>query len=156
MITTKKFSLTKKEYFSFSVRVLLKRIWWLFALLWLFSIVLVFTNKNDAFSNSFMAFGFIAPFYIFFSYWRFANSKENKSFFYERKYEIFTDKIFTYGETGQSQLGIENFIKTLELKDAYFLYLSKEQSLFMPKRIFETAEDENWFRNEVFLKIKNK
>ncbi|WP_422851766.1 YcxB family protein [Flavobacterium gyeonganense] len=33
----------------------------------------------------------------------------------------------------------------------YLLYLSKGQTLFFPKRIFETPEDENWFRNEVFF-----
>ncbi|CAD0001615.1 hypothetical protein FLAT13_00686 [Flavobacterium salmonis] len=60
------------------------------------------------------------------------------------------------GEISESTIDINNFIKVFELKDLYLLYLSKGQTLFFPKRIFETPEDENWFRNEVFLKIKNR
>ncbi|TPG32656.1 YcxB family protein [Flavobacterium pectinovorum] len=48
------------------------------------------------------------------------------------------------------------FYKSIRTKDLYLLYISKSQSLFFPKRIFETREDENWFRNEVFLKVKNR
>jgi hypothetical protein len=51
------------------------------------------------------------------------------------------------GEISESTIDINNFIKVFELKG---------QTLFFLKRIFETPEDENWFRNEVFLKIKNR
>ncbi|WP_162268806.1 YcxB family protein [Flavobacterium chilense] len=103
-----------------------------------------------------MVFGFLFPLYMIFIYWRFANSKENKIFFTERQYEIFTDRIISnMGEISEGTVAIKSFIKVLELKDLYLLYISKAQCLYFPKRIFETQEDENWFRNEVFLKIKN-
>lgn len=59
------------------------------------------------------------------------------------------------GEITESTIDVKNFIKVFELKDLYLLYISKGQSLYFPKRVFETQEDENWFRNEVFLKVKN-
>lgn len=157
MIKTKKFQLTKKEYFSFIIRILLKKRWWLYAFMLLLSVAILFTDNKDSSDIFVIVFGFIYPLLTLFQYWRFANSKENKIIFKERQHEIFTDKIVSlFGEVSESTIAVENFIKTFELKDVYLLYISKGQSVFFPKRIFETPEDENWFRNEVFLKIKNK
>ncbi|MBO9583297.1 MAG: YcxB family protein [Flavobacterium sp.] len=157
MIKTKKFQLTQKEYFSFIIRILLKKIGWLFALMILISIALIFKDNKNYTQNSVMVFGFFLPAVSLFQLWRFANSKENRNFFVEIQYEVFTDKIFsTVGETSESTIAIQNFIKALELKDLYLLYISKGQCFYFPKRIFESQEDENWFRNEVFLKIKKK
>ncbi|WP_369013471.1 YcxB family protein [Flavobacterium anhuiense] len=157
MIKTKKFQLTKKEYFSFIIRILLKKQWWLYAFILLISIALIFKDKKDYTENSIMVFGFFYPLVILFHYWRFVNSKENRAFFAEMQHEVFTDKIIsTIGETSESTIAMQNFIKVLELKDLYLLYVSKSQCLYFPKRVFESKEDENWFKNEVFLKIKNK
>lgn len=157
MIKTKKFQLTQTEYFSFIIRILFKKRWHLYALIWLFSFGILFNDKRDYFINSIMVFGFIFPLIPFFTYWRFANSKENKNFFREIQHEISPDIIISkIGEISKSTFEIQNFIKVLELKDLYLLYFSKGQCLYLPKRIFETSEDENWFRNEVFLKIKNR
>lgn len=60
------------------------------------------------------------------------------------------------GEISEGTIDVQSFIKVFELKDLYLLYLSKGQCLYFPKRVFETQEDENWFRNEVYSKIKNK
>ena len=157
MIKTKKFQLTKKEYFSFIIRVLLKKRWWLFAFILLISIALIFKDKKDYTENSIMVFGFFYPLVILFHYWKFVNSKENKIFFTERQHEVYPDKITSQmGEISEGTIAVTSFIKVLELNDLYLLYISKGQCLYFPKRIFETQEDENWFRNEVFLKIKNK
>ncbi|MCM0665108.1 YcxB family protein [Flavobacterium tyrosinilyticum] len=157
MIKTKKFQLTKKEYFSFIIRILLKKRWWLYALMWLFSFGILFNDKKDYLINSIMIVGFLYPILTILTYWRFANSKENKIFFKERQYEIFSDRIISYmGEISEGTIDNQNFIKVFELKDLYLLYISKGQCFYFPKRIFETQEDENWFRNEVFLKINNK
>ncbi|SHM69149.1 YcxB-like protein [Flavobacterium chilense] len=156
MIKTKKFQLTKKEYFSFILRILLKKQWLSFAFMLTLSVAILFSNNKNYLNSSVMVFGFLFPLYMIFIYWRFANSKENKIFFTERQYEIFTDRIISnMGEISEGTVAIKSFIKVLELKDLYLLYISKAQCLYFPKRIFETQEDENWFRNEVFLKIKN-
>ncbi|MFC5977064.1 YcxB family protein [Flavobacterium salmonis] len=118
---------------------------------------LLFRDNKDTSDNFIIVFGFAYPLITLFQFWRFANSKENKIIFNERQHEIFPDKIVSHmGEISESTIDINNFIKVFELKDLYLLYLSKGQTLFFPKRIFETPEDENWFRNEVFLKIKNR
>jgi hypothetical protein len=157
MIKTKKFQLTKKEYLSFIIRILLKKKWWLYAFMLMLSVTILFKDNKDSSDIFVIIFGFIYPLLTLFQYWRFANSKENEIFFSETQHEIFTDKIISHsGETSESTYGIQNFIKAFDLKDLYLLYISKSQSLFFPKRIFETREDENWFRNEVFLKVKNR
>ena len=157
MIKTKKFQLNKKEYFMFLVRLELKRRGWLFAFIWIFSTLVLFTGKKDSFSIFIIVVGFTYPVLTIYKYWNFANSKDNKIIFYERQHEIFSDRIISgMGEISNSTIPMQNFIKVFELKDLYLLFLSKGQTLFLPKRIFETPEDENWFRNEVFLKIKNR
>lgn len=157
MIKTKKFQLTKKEYFMFLVRLELKRRGWLFLFMWMFSAFVLFTGKKDSFSIFIIVVGFMYPVLTIYKYWIFANSKDNKIIFYERQHEIFSDRIISgMGEISNSTVPMQNFVKVFELNDLYLLYYTKGQAIFLPKRIFETQEDENWFRNEVFLKIKNR
>lgn len=157
MIKTKKFQLTKKEYFMFLVRLELKRRGWLFAFMWIFSAFVLFTGKKDSFSIFIVVVGFMYPVLTIYKYWNFANSKENKIIFKERQYEVLSDRIICHmGEISEGTINNQNFIKVFDLKDLYLLYISKGQCFYFPKRIFETKEDENWFRNEVFLKIKNR
>ncbi|WP_343613308.1 YcxB family protein [Flavobacterium sp.] len=157
MIKTKKFQLTQKEYFSFIIRILLKKRWWLFAFMWFLTIAILFKDEKDSSDTFLIVFSILYPLVILFQYWRLAYSKENKIIYKERQYEIFSDRIIAYmGEISEGTIDNQNFIKVFELKDLYLLYISKGQCFYFPKRIFESHEDENWFRNEVFLKIKNK
>ncbi|RKR09847.1 YcxB-like protein [Flavobacterium sp. 90] len=157
MIKTKKFQLTKKEYFSYIIRVLLKRRWWLYAFMLFLSVAILCKDNKDSSDVFVIIFGFLYPLITLFQYWRFANSKENINFFREMQHEIFPDRIISHIETiSESTVNVQNFIKVFELKDLYLLYISKGQCYYFPKRVFETPEDENWFRNEVFLKIKNR
>ena len=157
MIKTKKFQLTKKEYFSFLIRILLKKRWWLFTFILFISVLILLSENRDTTDIFVVDFGFLYPLVIALQYWRFTNSKENKIIFAERQHEIFVDRIISHmGEISESTIDVKNFIKVFELKDLYLLYISKGQSLYFPKHAFKTKEDENWFRNEVFLKIKNK
>lgn len=157
MIKTKKFQLTKKEYFSFIIRILLKKRWWLYTFILFLSISILFKDNKNSSDIFMIVFGFLFPSITFLQYWLFANSKENKIIFKERQHEVFPDRIVSrMGEISEGTIDIQNFIKVFELKDLYLLYISKGQCLYFPKRIFETPEDENWFRNEVFLKIKNR
>ncbi|TCN60836.1 YcxB family protein [Flavobacterium circumlabens] len=157
MIKTKKFHLTKKEYFFFIIRILLKKRWWLYSFILFLSVAFLFKDQKDSTDIFMIAFGFLFLLVTVFQYWRFANSKENEIFFKETQYEIFKDKIISnMGEVSEGTIAIGSFIKVLELKGLYLLYISKGQCFYFPKRVFETQEDENWFRKEVFLKIKNK
>lgn len=157
MIKTKKFQLTKKEYFSFIIRILLKRRWWLYAFIICLSVAILFKDKKDSSDIFIIVFGFIYPLITLFQYYKFAYSKENKIIYKERQFDIFSDRIISHmGEISEGTIDNQNFIKVFELKDLYLLYISKGKCFYFPKRVFESQEDENWFRTEVFLKIKNK
>jgi len=136
---------------------MLKKKWWLFALTWFAGVLILLDQEKDIFKILIMVLVFAYPLLVFFEYWRFANSKQNKLFFIERQYEIFDDKIVSYvGENSESTIAIENFVKTFELNDVYLLYISKNSSVYFPKRIFQSKEDENWFRENIFLPVKRK
>lgn len=102
MIKTNKIKLTSKTFFIILITVYLKKRWWL--LLWLFIISVFFSlNKNrDSIENFFMFFGFIYPVMIAFQHWRYANSKDNKLFFSEREYEIYSNRIIGNLSNGTS------------------------------------------------------
>lgn len=157
MIKTLKFEITKKEYLSIIYRVVVKKKWWLFLLCWFAGLLIILDEQKDTLEIFFIVILIAYPFLVIFEYWRFANSKQNKLFFVERQYEIFNDKMVSYvGENSESTIEIEYFVKTFELNDVYLLYISKNSSVYFPKRIFQSKEDENWFRDNIFLPIKRK
>lgn len=155
MITTDKFDLTKNEYLTVNLKVLLKKKWWKFLLYWLLAIFLTFESDKNALLIVCMIFLYSFPFLMVFEYWRFANAKENRKIFGERYYEISADQINAYLWTGsQSVIKFEQFVKKIEIKDYLFLYISKSQSLYFPKRIFKREEDLAWFKENVFDKVR--
>ena len=157
MIQTEKFEIRKKEYLSIVYRVVLKKKWWLFAIAWFAGLLILLDPEKDFFKILIMILFFAYPLIVLFEFWRFANSKQNKLFFVERRYEFFNDKMVSYvGENSESTIALENFVKTFELNDVYLLYISKNSSVYFPKRIFRSIEDENWFRENIFMPVKRK
>ncbi|GEC71762.1 hypothetical protein FFL01_13010 [Flavobacterium flevense] len=103
-----------------------------------------------------MFFSFIYPLLIIFQYWRFANSGDNKIFLLERNYEIDDEKIIGNLSDGTSSTIMNNhLIKTIQLKNAYLLYISKLQFIYIPKDSFITEQDKDWFEKEIVKNIKN-
>jgi YcxB-like protein len=154
MITTKKFDLTKNEYLSVILKVLVKKKWWHFLICWAFAIFLTFEADKNGLNLFCMFFLYIYPLILAFEYWRFANAKDNRKIFGERYYEISTEQINAYLANGSNSIiKFEQFVKTFELKDYYFLYISKSQSLYFPKRIFKSTEDLDWFKKNIFDKV---
>ena len=157
MITTEKFNLTKSEYLSIITRVLIKKKWLLFILMWVFATYLVFDDDKSSLILLGIILFYTFPFIMFFEYWRYANSVQNKNFYGSRFYEIREDQLIAYLENGNiSKIKFESFVKTFELKDYYFLYIAKNQSVFFPKKIFKNAEELKWFEDNFFKKIKQK
>lgn len=154
MITTHKFTLTKKEYFSVILKMLLKKKWWKFLLFWALATFLTFETEKDNLLQFGIILLYLFPFIMVFEYWRFANSKDNRKIFGERYYEISIEQINAYlGNGSNSSIKFEQFVKTYELNDYYFLYISKGQSLYFPKRIFKNDEDLIWFKKNIFNRI---
>jgi len=155
MIKTEKIKLTSKSFFKVLMTVYLKKRWWL--LLWLFvlSVFFAFNKNRDGIENFFMFFGFIYPIIIVGQHWRYANSQDNNVFFLERDYEIYNNRIVGNLSDGTtSTILIENFVNAINLKDAYLLYFSKIQFIYIPKEAFQSEKDLNWFENQFLSKIK--
>ncbi len=154
MIKTDKFDITKNEYLKVNISVLLKKKWWKFILYWVIAIYLTFAPDKNPLLIFCMIFLYAFPFIMVFEYWRFAIAKENKKIFGERYYEITEEQINAYLVNGSSSIiKFDQFVKKLELQDYYLLYISKSQSLYFPKKIFKTAEDLVWFKEQVFDKV---
>jgi hypothetical protein len=56
----------------------------------------------------------------------------------------------------ESSIQIDSFVKAIEVNNIYLLYVNKTNSVYFPKRVFKTMDDEVWFKNNFFLKIKSK
>jgi hypothetical protein len=154
MITTDKFDLTKNEYLSVILKVLFKKKWWEFLLFWALAIFLTLEADKDGLILFCLFFLYSYPLLMMFQYWRFAYAKDNRKIFGERYYEISIEQINAYFDNGSnSVIKFEHFVKTFELRDYYFLYISKSQSLYFPKRIFKNAEDLAWFKKNIFDKV---
>jgi hypothetical protein len=156
MIKTKKIQLTTKTLFSTLLNVYFKKRWWL--IIWILIIgILVSTSRKRGSTEIFiMLFSFAYPFLIAFQYWRFSNSKDNKVFLLEREYEVLEDRIVaTLSDGTSSTIMIKHFVKVIKLKNAYLLYSSKTQFMYIPKNAFHSESDKIWFEQEIIDKIKS-
>ncbi len=157
MILTDKFQISKKEYLSVIFTKLFQKQWYLFSGLWLFAFLFLLKGNLDAFQIFIIVFSIAYPILYAFAYWRFANAKENKIIFIEREHEIHDDKLITRMNNGsESSIQKDTFVNATEINNVYLLYVNKTSSIYFPKRVFKTSNDELWFKENFFLKIKNK
>lgn len=155
MITTKKIQLTKKSFFKTLLMAHLKRRWWFFILIWALAFLFSLNNRNDSFEHFYSCFAVLYPIYFLYTYWNFANSKDNALFLLERYYDIYEDRFVCFLSDGtESTFKCEHFIKKVELKNIYLLYISRNQFVFIPKEAFKSKEDEDWFRQSILSKIR--
>ena len=155
MITTEKFQLTKKSFFKTLLLAHLKRRWWFFLFIWALAFLFSLDGRNDAFEHFYIYFAILYPIYFLYTYWRFANSKDNRLFLLERYYEIYEDRFVGYlSDETQNTLKCEHFIKKVALNTIYLFYISRHQFVFIPKEAFKSKEDEDWFRQNIVSKIK--
>jgi len=134
MINTKNIKLTNKALFTTLLTVYLKKRWWLILLILIISLLISLKENKDNNDYFIMLFSFIYPLLIVFQYWRFANSGDNKIFLLERNYKIDDEKIIGNLSDGTSSTIMNNhLIKTIQLKNAYLLYISKLQLFIFQK-----------------------
>lgn len=157
MITTKNIKQTSKEYFKILVMINIKKRWWIFVLLWLLALVNIIRGRMDTFNIFFIVFSIVYPLlYLAYLFW-FANSKDNKLYFIERYYDIYEDKIIGFLSDGtESPIKLEYFVRVLEMKNYYLLYISKAQFVYLPKDSFKSEQDKDWFENNILAKIQIK
>lgn len=155
MITTSKFQLTSNEFLKIILSVYLKKRWWYFPLIWTFAILFSVDHKIDSFQRFFIYFAIFYPILFLYRYWSYANSKDNKIYLLERYFEIYEDRLVGFLEDGsESTIRCEHFVKFINLKNIYLLYISKNQFIFIPKDAFQTSQDKEWFEKNITLKIK--
>lgn len=154
MITTEKIQLTSLDLFKILLITYFKKKWWLFLLIWAMGASLFLDSRNDSFADFFVVFAISYPIYFLIFYWRYANSKDNKIFLLERYYGISEDKIVGILDDGtESPIKLEHFIKVVELKKFYLLYISKSQFIYIPKDSFKSESDKEWFVKEIVKRI---
>jgi hypothetical protein len=154
MIKTERFALNSQDYFKILIISYLKRRWWMIAIMVLLGISFLLKNEKDSFDYFFIFFSFFYPIILIIQYWRFANSKQNRLFLVERYFEISEDALVGKLKDGsESIIKKENFIKAVQLRDYYLIYISKGQFVFIPKKAFMNQQDENWFIAEYMNKI---
>lgn len=157
MIRTKIVSITPKELFKVFLIRFVKHRWWMFVWLWGLALLMGFQETYDFFTWFFMIFSILYPLLVVVQLWTFVHSRENRNIYLDRVFEIDTDKINGIMDTeSYSLMKLEHFIKTDFIRNAYLLYLSKSQFVYIPAAAFETEEDRRWFDNEIIAKIKGK
>ena len=153
MIKTKRVKLTPKDLFLILILRYIKKRWWLLVLLWISAIILGLLETAN--SLVFIVLAIIYPFVLMIQFWAYVKSKDNKSFFFERHYEIDNEKI--NGVIDQNTFSIRNlehFIKVEFIQKTYLLFFSKNQFMYIPADSFESDADREWFDNEKVKKIK--
>ena len=153
MIKTKRVKLTPKDLFLILILRYVKKRWWLITFLWISAILLGLSGTAN--SLFFIVFAIIYPFALLIQFWIYVKSKDNKSFFLERHYEIDNEKIngIIDQDTFSTQK-IELFIKAEFIQKTYLLFFSTSQFMYIPVSSFESESDREWFDNEIVKKIK--
>lgn len=155
MITTKKFQLTKKSFFQALIMAHLKRRWWFFILIWVLAFLFSLNDRNDLFQQFYVFFAIFYPVYFLYRYWNFASSKDNVIFLLERYFTIYEDRFVDFLSDGtENTIKSQHFIKQVELKNIYLIYISRTQFILIPKDSFQSIEDKIWFEHTIISKIK--
>lgn len=152
MITTKKFSFTPKEYFIILLSLFLKKKWWFLLLIIIMALIQLLINAKSG--EFLIIFAIAYPLLTFFQLWRYSNSAGNKIQLAERYYEINQTEIIGYlPNISESKINASAFVKVLDVKHTYLLYLSNTKFIYIPKNVFNTTEDRIWFERQFLSHI---
>jgi len=155
MIKTKRFKYPSKELFNILMLRYTKKRWWLFAWIWVLTIIMIVVDSQDSFNYFLMGFSIVFPVLLVIQTWRYVNSNSNKLLLLERYYEIDNDKINgIIDEDTHSTIKLEHFIKVEFIRNTYLLFIAKNQFVYIPVDSFESIEDRKWFESEIINKIK--
>lgn len=153
-IITNKVQLTAKELFKIYLSRYIKRRWWVYAVILLAIIFLSIDGFEDSFEVFVVVFGIVYPILLCIQLWRYVKSKKNKIIFLERHFEIDDNKICgIIDKDTYSPIKLEHFIKVERVRDAYLLFISKNQFIYIPFDAFQNASDKDIFENEIITRI---
>lgn len=155
MISTKKIKLSASDYFKILMKLYIRKRGWLFATLLLFVISIPLRQTKSDLDIFLLFLIVLYPLAIVIQHWSFAHSQLNRIFHLERFFEVYEDKITGHLEDGtNNEIPIKYFIKHIELKKYYILYISKNQFITIPKHSFKDEKDKIWFETNFLQMIK--
>lgn len=92
---------------------------------------------------------YIALIYYFYCYVALSKFKKYKKYYDEMVIVISEDNIQVNGELNESKTKWEAFTRLFEGKDYYLIYTNFRSSILIPKAVFVTGEDKQWFENKL-------
>lgn len=138
-ISTKPYTVSRNEYFAVFMKYYLSRAWWmLLILLGIFALNL-YQQPDNWFIPSIMIL-FVVLFV--FAIWRSLGSSANKTIFQVRQFHFEKDSITAVledGKIGTQPLNSIQFVSKTE--QYYLLFVKKTMFYYVPKSVFESAED---------------
>ena len=130
--TTKEFSITQNEYFRILFRRHLEKRWWVFVLIFLFSIL----GYEAGVLSVILLFTTLLTLYMIYVLARcylISNPKDNGFVFRERYYEIDADFITSHLKDGSLiKIKFSDITKAIKGKEYFILYLTKFLFFYLP------------------------
>lgn len=129
-----------------------------FFLMWIWILILILAlSARDEVSTILLSILLLSQILIVVQFWYFARSKDNKLFLLDRYYEIDGEKLVGILDDGSSSVIMNtHFIKVVQTKHHYLLYISKAQFIYIPVSAFQHKSDREWFNENVVQRIKTR
>ena len=156
MIQTSTYSLSSKTYFKILVENRLRRFWWLYLLMIIFSMASLDRFGEDSFITTYIIVSvlYLPGIIIYLYLW--ASSEKNRNLFIPHRLTIDENKITSTSEGNlHNELPLHFILNVVERKTYWLLYIAKSQFLYLPKAAFPTAEDQAEFRR-LIMSTRNK
>ncbi|SIT93604.1 YcxB family protein [Pontibacter indicus] len=142
MIQTYTYALSPKTYFRIIAENRLRRFWWLYLLMIIFSLSSLDRFGDDNFITTYIIVSavYLPCLFIYLYFW--ATSRKNQNLFLPHSFTV-DEKMMTSTSAGnfQSEIPLQLIIKTVERKSYWLLYIAKSQFIYIPKAVFPTQED---------------
>ena len=153
MIETNIFKITPKNLFRLLTIRFVKKMWWFFLIIILYAIGSLF-HEAGCLSVIFLLIGFMFPFTIILSYWRYIKSQNNQWLFNDVYFQIEPNKITKISdENTKASVSTDYLFRVEILQKMYLLLIADNHVLHIPINAFKTKADLEWFQNNILTKV---
>ncbi|MBC7426057.1 MAG: hypothetical protein H7321_05930 [Bacteroidia bacterium] len=145
MISTKVFSVSKREYLNLFIKDYFRKKWWMFTFV-IIAMITVYTSYSQSNSTIVIAVGFFYPLLVIASLWYNIYYTQNELLFAERKHVFYNDKFTSStGNVSKSEYTYMHLKKIALKKEYALLYLNKNAFVYVPYYAFENENDRQKF-----------
>lgn len=159
-LQTNTFKMERQEYFRILVRNWVQKRWWLYSLIYVLviSLTLMIVIFGLPIRASYIALVIVAvlmPLYYLFWFWRQTGSKENALFYRERSFTI-TEEFLeaTLDDGSMDKIRWQNILYFKKVNGGFLLFISKQQFIYIPNRVFQNDSDISKFNDLVTAHLK--